>query len=157
MVGAGEIKNWKQSTWELASDPLGSHCMVVIGYDDVSRRLLVQNSWGNAWGDGGFFGFPYDYVGKMLTDARALKLSIPTINAGYMDDKAVFDTLITWAESKYNLGHADTQTFGPYIYRKYGLDYYGLDTSRQVIVHYADGAGFVDLGTVDKYWAEMMA
>lgn len=155
MVGAGEIKNWKQTTWDLNTPMMGSHCMVVIGYDDASQRLLVQNSWGKAWGDGGFFGIPYTHLPKIITDARALELSIPYVNAGYMDDRAVFDTLITWAERKYSLGHAETQTFGPYIYRRYGLDYYGLDTSRQMIVHYADGAGFVDIGTADHFWGLM--
>ena len=51
---------------------LGGQAVVAIGYDD-SRRiaserggLLVRNSWGNLWGDGGCGWIPYAYIRKKL-------------------------------------------------------------------------------------------
>lgn len=41
---------------------LGGHCFLVCGYDDGTRRLLCQNSWGTGWGDAGFFTLPYGYL-----------------------------------------------------------------------------------------------
>ena len=33
-----------------------------VGYDDSIRRFIVQNSWGDKWGVGGYFYIPYDYL-----------------------------------------------------------------------------------------------
>ncbi len=53
---------------------VGGHALVAIGYNDdmeienticgtkTTGALLVRNSWGSAWGDGGYGWFPYDYV-----------------------------------------------------------------------------------------------
>jgi C1A family cysteine protease len=59
-------KNWKEHTWDYKTsdtNPLeGYHAVLIIGYDDESKRLLVENSWGPHWADGGFFGIPYDMI-----------------------------------------------------------------------------------------------
>jgi C1A family cysteine protease len=56
----------------------GGHAVVAVGYDDSKvidnadgRRsegaLLIRNSWGTAWGEGGYGWLPYDYVLNGLT------------------------------------------------------------------------------------------
>jgi len=57
---------------------VGGHAIVAIGYDDkleirnsdgdVSTRgaLLIRNSWGESWGDGGYGWLPYDYLLKEI-------------------------------------------------------------------------------------------
>jgi C1A family cysteine protease len=46
----------------------GGHAVITIGYDDNHKigqyigALLIQNSWGYSWGDGGFGWLPYQYV-----------------------------------------------------------------------------------------------
>jgi len=40
----------------------GGHAMLIVGYDDTSRRLIVRNSWGTSWGDNGYCYMPYDYL-----------------------------------------------------------------------------------------------
>ncbi|MHB8055747.1 MAG: C1 family peptidase [Candidatus Aminicenantales bacterium] len=53
----------------------GGHAVVAVGYDDrlkiengknggkeTTGALLVRNSWGTGWGDGGYGWLPYEYV-----------------------------------------------------------------------------------------------
>lgn len=58
--------DWRQHEFNTNSNEtdqmLGLHEVLLIGYDDAAGRFLFQNSWGPAWGDGGFFGVPYDYL-----------------------------------------------------------------------------------------------
>lgn len=46
-----------------ASDkPIGGHACLIVGYDDNARVFIIRNSWSAAWGIGGYFSMPYDYV-----------------------------------------------------------------------------------------------
>jgi len=41
---------------------LGGHAVCCVGYDDDAKCFIVRNSWGDAWGDGGYFYMPYEYM-----------------------------------------------------------------------------------------------
>ncbi len=53
---------------------LGGHCVLAVGYDDNHETpagttvpsLIIQNSWGTEWGDGGFGYLPNEYVRRGL-------------------------------------------------------------------------------------------
>ncbi len=58
---------------------VGGHAVVAVGYDDAVKikntspkaqqttgALLIRNSWGTGWGDGGYGWLPYQYVLKGL-------------------------------------------------------------------------------------------
>ena len=38
------------------------HAVLAVGYDAAVRRVLVRNSWGERWGQGGYFVLPYAYL-----------------------------------------------------------------------------------------------
>jgi C1A family cysteine protease len=41
---------------------LGGHAVCCVGYDDFQECFIVRNSWGEAWGDKGYFYMPYEYM-----------------------------------------------------------------------------------------------
>ena len=58
---------------------LGGHAVCAVGYDDTKiiknshhgvaetiGALLIRNSWGTSWGNGGYGWLPYEYVLKGL-------------------------------------------------------------------------------------------
>lgn len=40
---------------------LGGHDVHAVGYSDAKQAIICQNSWGESWGNGGYFYFPYKY------------------------------------------------------------------------------------------------
>jgi hypothetical protein len=54
---------------------VGGHAIVIVGYDDETRRLRFVNSWGTGWGDQGFGYLPYEYAEKYLSEAWTFRLS----------------------------------------------------------------------------------
>lgn len=57
---------------ESGERPRGGHAVMVVGYDDnrvignYRGALLVRNSWGTGWGEGGYGWLPYEYVLRRL-------------------------------------------------------------------------------------------
>lgn len=41
---------------------LGGHCAVLVGHNDTTKRYIMRNSWGKAWGIDGYCEMPYDYI-----------------------------------------------------------------------------------------------
>lgn len=41
---------------------LGGHSSIIIGFNDVEQVFICVNSWGEKWGDKGFFYMPYKYI-----------------------------------------------------------------------------------------------
>ncbi len=41
---------------------LGGHAVLAVGYDNASRMIVVRNSWGPGWGQGGYFKMPYEFI-----------------------------------------------------------------------------------------------
>jgi len=42
----------------------GGHAMAVIGFNDFTREFEILNSWGESWGNGGFFKMSFDDYAK---------------------------------------------------------------------------------------------
>lgn len=41
---------------------LGGHAVMACGYDDAKQWFIVRNSWGDTWGEKGYFYMPYKYL-----------------------------------------------------------------------------------------------
>jgi C1A family cysteine protease len=41
---------------------VGGHAVMGVGYDDSKNAFIIRNSWGEDWGDGGYFYMPYQYI-----------------------------------------------------------------------------------------------
>lgn len=41
---------------------LGGHAIMAVGYDDDKQVFIIQNSWGEEWGDKGYFYMPYEFI-----------------------------------------------------------------------------------------------
>jgi len=58
----------------------GGHAFAIVGFDD--RGFIVQNSWGKAWGSGGFAVLTYlDWVTNAM-DALVVALGVPHVVEG---------------------------------------------------------------------------
>ena len=52
---------------------LGGHAVLAVGYKDDSKIkgqgvVICRNSWGESWGDKGYFYLPYSYFSRYVTD-----------------------------------------------------------------------------------------
>ena len=41
---------------------LGGHAVALVGFDDNRSVFIVRNSWGEEWGDKGYFYMPYEFI-----------------------------------------------------------------------------------------------
>jgi C1A family cysteine protease len=41
---------------------LGGHAVMLVGYDDSTKRFTMMNSWGTKVGKEGYFEIPYEYI-----------------------------------------------------------------------------------------------
>lgn len=46
----------------VGAECIGGHCVTIVGYDNTRRLFKLRNSWGDTWGDRGYFWMPYEYV-----------------------------------------------------------------------------------------------
>lgn len=56
---------------------VGGHIMLVAGYDDERRHLIIRNSYGPTWGDKGYGYIPYGYFQVKFEDGY------PAVRGGY--------------------------------------------------------------------------
>jgi len=70
LTGADSLYNTDAGT------DLGGHAITIVGYDDdrYGGAFKVINSWGQGWGDKGFFWMPYDFTARgILSEAYVLE------------------------------------------------------------------------------------
>ena len=55
----------------------GGHAVVLVGWDDTVGAWLVRNSWGNSWGEQGYFRIKYDDVSRVGRTGYTAAVSAP--------------------------------------------------------------------------------
>lgn len=58
---------------------MGGHAVCICGYDREKEVLKVKNSWGERWGDKGYFYLPYKYITQQHLATDAWKCTNPSI------------------------------------------------------------------------------
>jgi pimeloyl-ACP methyl ester carboxylesterase len=74
------VKRARQKEMHVISRPVnaksvGGHAFALVGYNEVG--FLVQNSWGTAWGKGGFATLPYEDWLESAYDAWVARPGVP--------------------------------------------------------------------------------
>jgi len=54
---------------------LGGHAVCAVGYNISDGQLLVRNSWGEGWGQNGYFKMPFSYISNpnLAADAWTIR------------------------------------------------------------------------------------
>ena len=57
---------------------LGGHAVVIVGYTNSGKTLVMRNSWGEAWGKKGYFTLPMSYITdpNLTWDAWAIRKAL---------------------------------------------------------------------------------
>ncbi|MEZ4739201.1 MAG: C1 family peptidase [Flavobacteriales bacterium] len=74
---------------ECAAPMPGSHAMLAVGYDDADSSFLIMNSWGTAWGEGGYCRLRYDVFDCHVTEAYVARDPMPAPEEPVVFDEAV--------------------------------------------------------------------
>ena len=47
---------------EQGEKELGGHAVMAVGFDSEKKVFIIRNSWGDNWGDNGYFYMPYEFI-----------------------------------------------------------------------------------------------
>ena len=53
---------------------LGGHAVLIVGYDVNKAKFIGMNSWGEDWGDKGFFYIGFNYIQELSSDWWTIRL-----------------------------------------------------------------------------------
>ena len=67
---------------------VGGHQTLCLGYDQEKQLVLVQNSWGDGWGQKGFFWLPFSIVSRPDTDLWLVHTGRPWVARSSLSTQA---------------------------------------------------------------------
>lgn len=72
-------ENWQPAPGESAANAIGGHSLTIIGYDDHVNEgsFLIANSWGTAWGSGGYIWAKYGDLARFIKNAYQIYTEPP--------------------------------------------------------------------------------
>jgi C1A family cysteine protease len=59
---AAVAKTGKMPMPKSGEQVVGGHAVLAVGYNNDQRVFIIRNSWGDGWGDKGYFYMPYAYL-----------------------------------------------------------------------------------------------
>lgn len=99
--GTFEGTGYKGGVYDYQGGPISAtqgHAVLVVGYNDLQKYFLVKNSWGDWWGENGYFRISYDDV----EDDVQFGAYAATASGAYMEGSGSFVTIA-------NSGKADLE------------------------------------------------
>lgn len=120
----------RMAPWGNQSAPVdkGGHTMLIVGYDDDVRHVIVRNSWGADFGDRGYFTMPYDVL-----EATTHENEFWTV--GQLSEESVRSLRLTGASTSESIEH--TQRNAPAQYAE-SLSQLRQDVRKEVQDHVDD-------------------
>jgi C1A family cysteine protease len=112
----GAEAGWK--TYNPATER-GGHAMIIVGYDDAKQAFKVQNSWGENWGNKGFFWLSYDllkYIREVYAaaiDGKSIDDPIKVINTPVGDQKITIDKITAISAAGFVLSYSHLNANAP--------------------------------------------
>jgi C1A family cysteine protease len=89
---------------------LGGHAVALVGFDDSKSVFIVRNSWGEIWGDKGYFYMPYEFISNSTyaSDFWTITKTLDTTNSNMIEThlknklihQKLIDNLITFKEGQ---------------------------------------------------------
>jgi C1A family cysteine protease len=55
---------------------MGGHAVLLVGYDNDKQHLIAKNSFGDFWGDRGYFYIPFSYAEKEFMDSWIIEIQL---------------------------------------------------------------------------------
>lgn len=123
---------------------IGNHQMLIVGYDDRyvgGGAFIVKNSWGDGWGDGGYWAMPITYMHDAF-ECWAIRGFMGAGDVAPGDEAPLPDAVIAAAREwavQHGLGRWDT---GGFVYEP-----------RVDLGHYIAGAAARANGFSDRQYA----
>ncbi|HUO47889.1 MAG TPA: C1 family peptidase [Acidimicrobiales bacterium] len=68
---------------------VGGHAVLAVGYSDPKGQVIVRNSWGSTWGDGGYFYMPYQYMTGAASSSDASPINGASLASDFWALEAV--------------------------------------------------------------------
>lgn len=63
-----DLMHYKSGVYSYTSGrKLGGHAILLVGYDDAEQCFILKNSWGDDWGEKGFFKVAYSEINTVVT------------------------------------------------------------------------------------------
>lgn len=69
-------RDGKLSMPDSRDELLGGHAICIVGYDNIKKYFICRNSFGQNWGDNGYFYMPYEYAENYFMDAWMFDINI---------------------------------------------------------------------------------
>jgi len=61
---------------------VGGHAVTIVGYDDEQGVWIARNSWGQGWGESGYFRIPYENDSRLGYSGVAFSVNTPNQSVG---------------------------------------------------------------------------
>lgn len=59
-----------------SDDLIGAHAITLVGYNLAKKQIIARNSFGEDWGDHGYFYVSFDYVEKYFNDCWMFDINV---------------------------------------------------------------------------------
>lgn len=144
---------------------VGSHELVIEGYDDASQMFLVQQSWGSGYGNNGYIGLSYyDLIhtyqtGYVINSINYNGQTLNAVSTGVQDtQETIFQKMVTAAQTTYGMNpQTPISAYHEFFFTSYtdsvlGAGQYllGIDTITLHLETYHNGV-YTDIGPESQW------